>query len=373
MKTKQSLSGKILADVYTGGKDGYAIYRIPSLLVTRAGTLLAFCEGRVDNGGDHGTIHMLVKRSEDNGRTWSKQTVIYEDGTNTCGNPCPVLDTATGTIWLAMNWNKPGKDSYEFFHDYDGRHALMTSSNDDGRTWTKPNDITADVKRRSWGWHGAGPGVGIQLKRGPHAGRLLIPCCYSEAAGADVCLGANVIYSDAHGQSWHLGGATASAGLNECQIVELGDGRIMLNGRTNISDKPWRRIAFSSDAGLSWSDVKEDRQLPDLQCQGSITSSSDGRLFFSNPIGIPAQAKAPVPAKEVPLEDLYIQSTPRRFRMTVRMSMDEGATWPVSHCLHEGPSCYSCLALLPDGRIACLFERGSKHPYEMITFAVLGF
>ncbi|MFZ2655104.1 MAG: sialidase family protein [Victivallales bacterium] len=363
MKTKQSLSGKILNDVYTSGKDGYAIYRIPSLLVTRAGTLLAFCEGRVDGWGDHGAIHLLVKRSEDNGRTWSKQTVVWEDGANTCGNPCPVQDAATGTIWLAMNWNKPEGDTHFFMHAPDGRRAFMTSSSDDGHTWTKPNDITADVKLRSWGWHSTGPGVGIMLKHGSHAGRLLIPCCHSDAAGTDDSIGSNVIYSDDHGKSWHLGGLTASVGLNECQVVELDDGRVMLNSRTCLSDKPWRRIAFSADGGLSWSDVHEDRQLPDVQCQGSIIRSSDGRLFFSNPAG----------GKDPEGSLLPSYNTPSRFRMSVRMSVDEGATWPVSHCLHGGPSAYSCLASLPDGQIGCLFERGSAHPYETITFAVLGF
>jgi len=221
----------------------------------------------------------------------------------------------------------------------------MAASNDDGLTWTQPHEITADVKLRSWGWHATGPGVGIVLNHGPHAGRLLIPCNHSDAAGETVCFGSNVMYSDDHGQSWRMGGYTASIGLDECQIVELSDGRVMLNARTHDPNILWRRIAVSTDGGFSWSDVQDDQHLSDVGCQGSLIRSNDGRLFFSNPAGV------------------------ARVRMTVRMSKDDGATWPVSRCLHEGPSAYSCLASLPDSQIACLYERGLAHPYERITFA----
>jgi sialidase-1 len=332
-------------DIFISGTDGYHTYRIPSLLVTKSGTLLAFCEGRVHSTGDHGAIHLLVKRSEDNGRTWSGQSIIWEDGENTCGNPCAVQDSSTGTIWLAMNWNRPSADSYDFFHSCDGRYVYMTASNDDGLTWCKPRDITAEVKLRTWGWHATGPGVGIELKTGANAGRMLIPCNHSEAAGADDCCGSSVFYSDDHGESWRLGGYTASDGLDECQIVELNDGRIMLNARTSKQCIPYRRISISNDGGMTWSSVQADQQLPDLNCQGSIIHTPEGYLVFTNPVG------------------------ENRTGLTIRVSTDNGATWPVSLCLYEGHSAYSSLTMLPDGRIACLYERGLQHPYENLTFA----
>ena len=338
------------ADLFVSGTEGFHTYRIPSLFVTRAGTVLAFCEGRRNDGGDHGEIALLVKRSEDNGLTWSAQQAVWSDPPNTCGNPCPVQDPATGAIWLAMNWNRPGRGSDDFFRFYDGRHVFMAESSDDGRAWTPPRDITADVKPRHWGWHATGPGIGIALSCGPRRGRLLIPCNHSEAQGDPVRFGSHVIYSDDHGQTWRLGGRTEAVGLDECQVAELDDGRILLNARTSNANHPRRRITVSRDGGDSWSPVRDDENLTDstrdcMGCQGSLIRGADGALFFSHPAGS------------------------ARERMTVWRSRDEGATWPVMRLLHEGPSAYSCLAGLPDGRIACLYECGRKHAYETIVFA----
>ena len=124
----------VQTDVFVSGTDGYHTYRIPALLVTRAGTALAFCEGRRHDGRDHGEIALLVKRSEDRGRTWSEQEVVWEDAPNTCGNPCPVQDSTTGAIWLAANWNRPGRSSGEYFRAYDTRYVFVLVSEDDGHT-----------------------------------------------------------------------------------------------------------------------------------------------------------------------------------------------------------------------------------------------
>ena len=335
--------------LFTSGTEGYHTFRIPALLATTAGTLLAFCEGR-DSADDHGEIALLLKRSMDNGETWSALQVVWADAPNTCGNPCAVQDPATGIIWLAMNWNQPGRYSQEYFRDYDGRHVYITSSQDDGRTWAPPRDITAEVKLRHWGWHATGPGVGIALRQDPHAGRLLIPCNHSEMDGDAYRFGAHVLYSDDHGQSWQLGGVTESANLDECHVVELRDGRVLLNARTNDPSHPRRRIAVSDDGGLSWGPVLDDPYLTDptddnLGCQACLISALDGTLLFSHPAG------------------------DTRARMSVRVSTDDGASWPAARQLYAGPSAYSCLACLSDGRIACLYERGQQQANETITFA----
>ena len=156
-------------DVFVAGTDGYHTFRIPSLLGTPAGTLLAFCEGRKTGRGDHGDLDLVLRRSADGGRTWGPLELVYEEGGDakiTIGNPCPVVDQATGAIW------------FPFCRD--NRDVLVTHSTDDGRTWSKPRDITADVKPKHWGWYATGPGVGIQLQRGPHQGRLVIPCDHRE-------------------------------------------------------------------------------------------------------------------------------------------------------------------------------------------------
>ena len=336
-------------DIFISGTDGFHTYRIPALLPTRAGTLLAFCEGRRNDGGDHGEIALLVKRSEDKGRTWSEQEVVWEDAPNTCGNPCPVQDGSTGFIWLAANWNRPGGSSYDYFNAHDTRYVFVLASEDDGRTWSAPRDITSDVKPRNWGWYATGPCTGIELKMGPDQGRLLIPCNHTKFDDSSARLYSHVIYSDDHGKSWQPGGSSPTDLLDECQAAELSDGRVMLNMRNADRTQDRRGVTTSDDGGLTWAPVRHDPALIEptasTGCQGSLIRADDGNLFFSNP------------------------ASTHRERLTVRMSPDDGATWPTARVLHEGPAAYSSLASLPDGRVACLYERGESSPYEKITFA----
>ncbi len=336
--------------LWISGTDGYHTYRIPALLVTQQGTVLAFCEGRRHSAGDHGEISLLLKRSDDQGRTWSRAQVVWEDGPNACGNPCPVQDAATGTIWLAAIWNRPGRHSHEYFHVYDSRYVFLLSSDDDGRTWSYARDLTPHLKRRNWGWYATGPGTGLQLQRGARRGRLVIPCNHSEFGAEQVGMYAHVFYSDDHGQSWRLGGQVPTEGYDECQAAELSDGRLLLNMRHFHPEQRCRGVSTSGDGGLTWSPAQEDPTLIEplnpVGCQASLLATPDGRLVFSNP------------------------ADTDRVRMTVRLSMDEGLTWPVARVPYAGPSAYSCLALLPDGRLACLYERGCSHPYEEIALAI---
>ena len=342
-------------DVFISGTNGYHTYRIPSLLVTQNGTLLAFCEGRKKGRADSGDIDLLVKRSEDGGKTWSKQQVVWSDGANTCGNPCPVVDQRTGNIWLLMTWNH-GDDRASVIKKNTGkdtRRVWMSRSDDNGVTWSKPVEITNMVKRPEWRWYATGPGVGIQLRKGPWKGRLVIPCDHSVAPSADNPTGYNshVIISDDQGKTWKIGGAIRPQ-VNECQVVELSDGTLMLNMRNYDRSKTTRAIAISKDGGITWSNVTHDPVLVEPICQASFIRYSwpdkgeKSRLLFSNPA-----------------------STSKRVKMTVRLSYDEGKTWPACRVLYPGPSAYCCLAALPDDNIGCLYEAGQKHPYEKIVFA----
>ena len=230
--------------IFVSGRDGYDTYRIPALLTTGKGTLLAFCEGRKDSRRDHGNIDLLIRRSTDGGETWSRQEVVWDDGGNTCGNPCPVVDQETGTIWLLLTHN-PGDEGLREIRlpgARGTRTVWVTSSEDDGKTWAPPREITATTKKPGWDWYATGPGVGIQLRQGPHRGRLVIPCDYSyptsnpdevvhQYEGPPIGFGSHVIYSDDHGKSWHLGG-NIQPQANECQVAELTDGRILLNFRS---------------------------------------------------------------------------------------------------------------------------------------------
>ena len=339
--------------LFIKGRGGYNNYRIPALLTTQAGTLLAFCEGR--EGGDSSDIDLLLRRSEDGGKTWSRKQVVWDQGRNVCGNPCPVQDRDTGIIWLLLTWND-STDSGKKLHGgtaKDTRHVYVCSSEDDGRTWSKPIEITATTKRKNWWWYATGPGVGIQLRHGPHKGRLVIPCDHTDKDGH----ASHIIYSDDHGKSWQLGGLV-SGGCNECQVVELADGKLMLNMRMQENGRGKRGVAMSNDGGQTWSKLKLDPVLIEPVCQASFlrytlaSTNSKNRLLFSNPASSPPSGK----------------TRGDRINMTVRLSYDEGMTWPVSKLLHDDPSAYSCLAVLPDGDIGCLYEGGETR-YGEIVFA----
>ncbi len=324
------------SDVFTAGQDGYHTYRIPALVVTKKGTLLAICEGRKTGRGDHGDLDLVQKRSTDGGQTWGPLELIHEEGGTakvTIGNPCPVVDQSTGVIWLPLN--------------RDNDRVLMTSSSDDGKTWEKPRDITADVKHKDWTWYATGPGNGIQLTHGKHAGRLVIPCDHrvggtkEDKDGWDKAGRSHVIYSDDHGQSWKLGGSTDYA-MNECAVVELADGSLMLNSRS-YRGKACRGVSLSKDGGATWEPTTDDPVLVESVCQASLIRCCQGRLAFSNP------------------------AVPKgRNHLTIRLSNDQGKTWPHSRLVCEGSSAYSSLASLPGGEIGLLYERND---YKQLTFA----
>ena len=173
----------VQAAVFTAGEGGYDTYRIPSVVVGPKGTVLAFCEGRKNGRGDAGDIDLVLRRSTDGGKTWGKTEVVWDEGDNTCGNPCPVIDAKSGTVWLLMTHNLR-KDTEALIvggKSQGSRTVWVTSSTDDGATWTKPVEITRDVKKPEWTWYATGPGVGIQLK----SGRLLVPCEQEPAMGGD--------------------------------------------------------------------------------------------------------------------------------------------------------------------------------------------
>lgn len=336
-----------LTDVFVSGRDGYHTFRIPSLLATPRGTLLAFCEGRKNGLGDSGDIDLVLRRSDDSGATWGPLEVVFDAGADTAGNPCPVVDRDTGAIWLLITRNLGTDREADIVSGKSRgtRTPWVMSSTDDGRTWSAPREITATTKANDWTWYATGPGVGIQLRDG----RLVVPC---DHIGDDRSkAGSHVIASDDHGTTWKLGGAV-EGGVNECQVVERSDGSLRLDMRNHPPRAAeGRAFSISRDRGQTWSPAVRDPVLIEPGCQASVITitrtpgAGRDRLAFSNP------------------------ASHRRERMTLRISDDGGRTWPGSRLLHAGPSAYSCLAVLPDGMIGCLFECGTRSAYEQIALA----
>lgn len=376
-------------DLFKSGTEGFHTFRIPVLLTSKRGTLLAFCEGRRDGIADHGTIFLLLKRSFDQGRTWQPvQTVWLEEG-RTSGNPAPVVDDATGRILLLFCRNN--------------NSVYLTASDDDGASWGQPRDLTRDVRLPGWEWYATGPSPGVCLRKGK-PGRLVIPCNHSVRLKDAHITRAHVIYSDDHGTTWNLGQGvplpagqgglqtqldrmeldyrlnalgTAAAvpsepdktprGLardqnliyagNEASIVELSDGSLLMNTRGSILGKPpMRAISKSRDGGVSWEPLTFVPALVEPGCHADLravtTASGNPILLFSNP------AHPPIPDWDK-----------GRQRMTVKASVDGGKTWPFEKVLHGGPSSYSSLSVLPDGTVLCLFEGGEKHRREWMQLA----
>jgi len=337
--------------LFARGNEGYHTYRIPALAVTPKGTVLAFAEGRKKGAGDAGKIDLFVRRSTDNGKTWGAQQLVWGDGDNTCGNPCAVVDRSNGTVWLFATWNRGDDHEKQIIAgtSKDTRRVYTLCSTDEGKTWGAPREITADVKPTNWTWYATGPGNGIQIESGPHQGRLVIPCDHIEAVTTNYF--SHVIYSDDHGKSWKLGGSTPRPLVNECEVVELVGGKLMLNMRSYDAAKKCRQVAVSEDGGLTWRDQRMDETLVESRCQAAIEryswagGSNKSVILFSNP----AHAT-------------------KRVNMTLRASFDEGQTWPVSRVLHAGPSAYSALAVMANGEIASLYEAGATNAYETIVF-----
>ena len=326
-------------EVFRSGQDGYHTYRIPALIVTKQGTLLAFCEGRHSGGGDSGDIDLLLKRSRDGGRTWSAAQLVADFGEDTLGNPAPVVDRKTGAIVLLMTRN-PGKVTERQIVEGTGngtRTVWLSRSTDEGVTWTPPVEITSTTKAPDWTWYATGPGNGIQLRDG----RLVVACDHIVAGSK--AMHSHVIISDDGGRTWTLGGS-ASDRTNESAVVELQDHSLMLNMRSYHGQNR-RAVATSQDRGRTWSGLAIDEALIEPVCQASLISLGKGRLLFSNP------------------------ADTKRVRMTVRLSRNDGQSWPVARLVHEGPAAYSSLASLKDGRIGLLYERGESRAYDVITFA----
>ncbi|MFK4541214.1 sialidase-1 [Streptomyces tendae] len=331
-------------DLATAGT-GSPYYRIPALTRTTKGTLLAAYDARPTLGDLPGNIGVVLRRSTDGGTTWQAQQVVRKDtAPKGYGDPSLLVDRETGRVFLfyaaSVNQGFFGSATGNDESDPDVLQADYSYSDDDGLTWHHER-ITADIKDPAWAGMFAASGEGIQLRHGTHKGRLIQQYAIRKD-GANHAVSA---YSDDHGATWKTGTPVGPGG-DENKTVELSDGRILLNNRS----KPYRTVAYSTDGGVTYTPFQQDTELPDPANNGSITrfapdvDASHPRaswLMFSN-----------------------TATTDGRSNLTVRLSCDNGQTWPVRRTVESGAAAYSTLTPLGDGtganpRMGLLWERGN--------------
>lgn len=355
--------------LWQAGQGGYKFYRIPGIVVTARGTVLAYAEARRYTGGDWDTIDIVMRRSTDNGRTFSPQRVIAHVPPLP-RNPVAIErkqgkpDDVTYNNPVAIA-DKNGVVHFLFCRDY--MRIFYMRSDDDGLTFSTPVDITStfDAYRPEYPWRVAatGPGHGIQLK----SGRLLVPIwlALGRAGNGHQPSVDSTIYSDDDGKTWRCGDIAVSntpdtPDPNETSAVQLVDGRVLLNVRT-ASPRNERLVVTSKDGAHHWSKPEFQPGLPDPICFASIVrlslkrDSSGNRILFANPDNLSRSDGRSIASKD-------------RRNLTVRLSYDEAKTWPVKRVLEPGPSGYSDLTVSPNGIIWCFFEAG-RSSHERLVLA----
>lgn len=329
--------------IWAENEDHYSAHFVYGLTVTTKGTILAFAEARIENGSDDGAHHIVLKRSTDQGKSFSPSKLVKK---STAGksytNPTVVQDRVTGTIFLFYALN---------YHN-DSTAVYIVKSDDDGLNWSPETNVTPVLSSAQAGWtfHLPGPGHGIQLKNN----RLLIPIWHRKSisfASGSRNYGVTGLYSDDHGRTWHSGSATPIGELNESQLVEQKNGDILLIGRTITGQGGSHQAkVWSKNQGKTWSaSLTYDTALTGAACDIGLIrfQTRPNQILVSQPAGLK-----------------------KRSELTIRMSTDEGKTWIANRVLEPGSSTYSDLAVLPDQTIICLFGHGgSGHMPAMVSLA----
>jgi sialidase-1 len=337
VRSGQRFDEQILFDGVNDPK--YVTFRIPGLVVTRGGTVLAYCEAR---GGysDWADIDVVAKRSTDGGETWEPRMLLYDGGGGTVNNPLMIAENSSGTV--------------HFLYNVDYARAHYRRSRDGGRTWSPPREITAAFEelRSAYDWRviAFGPGHGIQLR----SGRLLAPVWVSPGGGPDGHHPQHVstLYSDDGGRTWHAGEMVTPAGSpdhGEPVVAELSDGRVMINMRNEDFrlGHVVRAVSTSPDGAGDWTPVTLDPALPDPISFGAIHAYGGPTLLFANVHN----------GLEIDWRMTVFGYRGRREPLGIRVSYDDGASWPVAKILQRDEAGYVDL-FARDGTIYALFEQG---------------
>ncbi|MEY3026321.1 MAG: hypothetical protein RLZZ238_1218 [Planctomycetota bacterium] len=324
--------------VFAGGEGGFPVYRIPAITrIERAdkGTrLLAFAEGR-GSMADVGENDLVMRTSDDDGATWSAYRNLSNMPGRSLNNPCVVAlhsGERAGRIILMFQSYPKGQGEHAVTEGYgtgaEGELICRTftmHSDDAGDSWSEPREVTRGVKRAQGATSTAtGPGIGIQLRHGAHAGRVIMP--FNE--GPFDRWRVYAAYSDDGGDTWRLGEVAPNderGFANEVQMFERSDGSVVLNARQHLGAKR-RKTAVSGDGGVTWSRLADVTDLPDPTCMAGILALGDGTVVFTG-----------------------CDSESRRALGTIWISRDEGRTWPVKQLIEPGGYAYSLPVRLADG------------------------
>ena len=336
------------------GDDGVESYRIPGLVTTNAGTLLGVYDVRHNNSADlQEYVEIGLSRSTDGGQTWEKMRIPMSFGEygglpkaqNGCGDPAILVDKQTGTIWIVaawthgMGWNRAWTNSMPGMDKEHTAQLVMVKSEDDGRTWSEPINVTEQMKDPSWYFFFQGPGRGITMDDGT----LVFA---SQYIGKDKIPNAGIMYSKDHGKTWKVS-KHARTNTTESQVAEIAPGVLMLNMRDNRGGS--RAVSTTTDMGETWKEHESSRTaLPESICMASL---------------IHVKAKDNVLGKDILLFS-NPNTTEGRHSMTIKASLDGGNTWlPENQLLVDSGSSwgYSCLSMIDQETVGILYEGSVAH------------
>ena len=352
-------------DVYVSGTEGYKSFRIPAIIRVPNGDLLAFSEGRVNGAGDFGNIKVVLKRSSDDGKTWSALQIVASNDSLQAGNPAPVVDLTDprfpkGRIFLFYNTGNGHEGELRKGHGH--RDVLFKTSIDNGKTWSQPTDITLEVNRinqpqinklwnfkEDWRSYANTPGHALQFEHGKYKGRIYVAANHSSGDPQPELRDyqAHGYFTDDHGATFHLSETVPFEGSNESTAAELSNNGLMMNSRNQVGN--FRIVSLSKDGGENWDTTFVDTNLPDPVCEGSLlnigTKNGKSVLAFCNN-----------------------DSKKNRDSLTLRISFDEGKTWKKKFLIDPKSTAYSDIVKISENQIGILYEADG---YKEIRFEIV--
>jgi sialidase-1 len=374
MITSASYSQEV-SGVFISGTEGHKSYRIPAIIRLPDGKLLAFAEGRVNGSNDFGDINIVLKCSNDNGKSWGAISTVVDYDNIQAGNPAPVVDLTDplfpeGRIFLFYNTGNNHEGEVRKGNGL--REVWFKTSSDGGSSWSEQVNITTRVHKpwqpetnpaysfsEDWRSYANTPGHALQLSEGIYKGRILIAANHSHGDPKKNWddYESHAFYTDDHGKTFNLSESVPLPGSNEATAAEISGNGLILNARNQKGDIRSRIVAISRNGGATWDSLWYDKNLPDPVCEGSILNA--GRINGKNVLAFCNAA-----------------SMKNRDSLTLRISFDEGRTWPLAIPVDRAPSnkkpddftAYSDLVMISPGEIGVLYERDD---YSEIVFRAI--